>query len=165
MIYKLDVLSALKEAGYNTNRIRKEKLIGEAMLQKIRSGQMPSWATLETICSLPKRCCLCILALLGIAGGRVGIVTGCTVDAGVRNRTAIRRNAVRTARQILAVVPHHAAGAAIDVDGLLTVVVLENLRAVRNVRTPASRGAAALDHEHQNVIFIALADAGARIQL
>ena len=40
------------EAGYNTNRIRKEKLIGEAMLQKIRSGQMPSWATLETICSL-----------------------------------------------------------------------------------------------------------------
>lgn len=52
MIYKLDVLSALKEAGYNTNRIRKEKLIGEAMLQKIRSGQMPSWATLETICSL-----------------------------------------------------------------------------------------------------------------
>ena len=49
MIYKLDVLSALKEAGYNTNRIRKEKLIGEAMLQKIRSGQMPSWATLETI--------------------------------------------------------------------------------------------------------------------
>ena len=35
MIYKLDVLSALKEAGYNTNRIRKEKLIGEAMLQKI----------------------------------------------------------------------------------------------------------------------------------
>ena len=52
MIYKLDVLSALKEAGYNTNRIRKEKLIGEAMLQKIRSGQMPSWATLETICYL-----------------------------------------------------------------------------------------------------------------
>lgn len=52
MLYKLDVLSALKEAGYNTNRIRKEKIIGEAMLQKIRSGQMPSWATLETICSL-----------------------------------------------------------------------------------------------------------------
>ena len=52
MIYKLDVLSALKEAGYNTNRIRKEKLIGEAMLQKLRSGQMVSWATLETLCLL-----------------------------------------------------------------------------------------------------------------
>lgn len=52
MNYKVDVLAALKEAGYNTNRIRKEKLIGEAMLQKIRNGQMPSWATLETLCAL-----------------------------------------------------------------------------------------------------------------
>ena len=52
IVYKIDVLSALKEAGYNTTRIRKEKIMGEAMLQKIRSGQMVSWATLETICSL-----------------------------------------------------------------------------------------------------------------
>ena len=52
MCYKVDVIAILKEAGYNTNRIRKEKIMGEAMLQKIRSGQMVSWATLETICSL-----------------------------------------------------------------------------------------------------------------
>ncbi len=50
--YKLDVIAALKEAGYNTTRIRKDKIMGEAMLQKIRSGQMVSWATLETICDL-----------------------------------------------------------------------------------------------------------------
>lgn len=50
--YKVDVIAALKEAGYNTTRIRKEKIMGEAMLQKIRSGQMVSWATLETICDL-----------------------------------------------------------------------------------------------------------------
>ena len=50
--YKVDVLAALKEAGYNTNRIRKEKIMGEAMLQKLRSGQLVSWATLETICGL-----------------------------------------------------------------------------------------------------------------
>lgn len=50
--YKIDVIAALKEAGYNTTRIRKEKIMGEAMLQKIRSGQMVSWATLETICDL-----------------------------------------------------------------------------------------------------------------
>ena len=50
--YKIDVITALKEAGYNTTRIRKEKIMGEAMLQKIRSGQMVSWATLETICDL-----------------------------------------------------------------------------------------------------------------
>lgn len=52
MKYKIDVLSALKEAGYNTNTIRKEKIMGEAMLQKLRSGQMVSWSVLETICSL-----------------------------------------------------------------------------------------------------------------
>ena len=50
--YKIDILAALKEAGYNTNRIRKEKLIGEAMIQKIRNRQLPSWAALETICEL-----------------------------------------------------------------------------------------------------------------
>ena len=33
-------------------RIRKEKIMGESMLQKIRCGQMVSWATLETICDL-----------------------------------------------------------------------------------------------------------------
>ena len=50
--YKVDVLAKLKEAGYNTTTIRKEKIMGEAMLQKIRSGQMVSWATLETLCAL-----------------------------------------------------------------------------------------------------------------
>lgn len=50
--YKIDVIAALKEAGYNTTKIRKDKIMGEAMLQKIRSGQMVSWATLETICDL-----------------------------------------------------------------------------------------------------------------
>ena len=52
MKYKVDVLATLKEAGYNTGTIRKEKIMGEAMLQKIRSGQMVSWATPETICEL-----------------------------------------------------------------------------------------------------------------
>ena len=50
--YKIDVIAKLKETGYNTSKIRKEKIMGEAMLQKIRSGQMVSWATLETICDL-----------------------------------------------------------------------------------------------------------------
>ncbi|MCQ2744701.1 MAG: helix-turn-helix transcriptional regulator [bacterium] len=50
--YKTDVLDLLKLKGFNTNKIRKEKIIGEAMLQKLRSGQMVSWAVLETICKL-----------------------------------------------------------------------------------------------------------------
>ena len=52
MKYKIDIIAALKDAGYNTNRIRKEKIMGEAMLQKSRSGQMVSWATMETLCEL-----------------------------------------------------------------------------------------------------------------
>lgn len=51
--YKMNVLAALKEAGYTTGRIRSEKIMGEQMLQKIRTGdEMPSWGTIETICRL-----------------------------------------------------------------------------------------------------------------
>lgn len=50
--WKLDIINELKNKGYNTNRIRKEKIMGESMLQKLRSGKMVSWATLETICNL-----------------------------------------------------------------------------------------------------------------
>ncbi len=54
IVYKINVLQALKDAGYNTTKIRKEKIMGEAMLQKLREGQMVSWATLETICDILK---------------------------------------------------------------------------------------------------------------
>lgn len=50
--YKIDVLATLKEKGYNTNKIRKEKIMGEAMLQKIRNGEMVSWSVFEKICDL-----------------------------------------------------------------------------------------------------------------
>ena len=50
--YKLNILQALKNAGYNTNRIRKEKLIGQATLQQLRHGELVSWSTIETICKL-----------------------------------------------------------------------------------------------------------------
>ena len=50
--YKIDVLAELKAKGYNTNTIRKEKLIGEAMLTKIRNGEMPSWAIMDKLCEL-----------------------------------------------------------------------------------------------------------------
>ena len=50
--YKVDILAALKEAGYSTARIRKDKLIGEATVQQLRHGKLVSWATIETICRL-----------------------------------------------------------------------------------------------------------------
>ena len=52
--YKIDVLAALKEAGYSTARLRKEKLFGEATVQQLRHGKLVSWATIETICRLLK---------------------------------------------------------------------------------------------------------------
>lgn len=50
--FKIDVLETLQNAGYNTNRIRKEKLIAEATLQNLRHNKPISWATLETLCKL-----------------------------------------------------------------------------------------------------------------
>ena len=50
--YKIDILAELKAVGYNTNRIRVEKIMGEAMLQKIRKHELCSWSTLNTICTL-----------------------------------------------------------------------------------------------------------------
>lgn len=50
--YKIDVLQELKLAGYNTNRIRKEKLIAEGSLQNIRRGVIVRASTLDVICRL-----------------------------------------------------------------------------------------------------------------
>lgn len=33
IVYKIDVLSALKEKGYSTYKLRKEKLLGESVIQ------------------------------------------------------------------------------------------------------------------------------------
>lgn len=52
IIYKIDVLAALKSAGYSTYRIRKEKIFGEATLQKIRNGEMLSLENISTLCNL-----------------------------------------------------------------------------------------------------------------
>ena len=53
--YKLDVLAALREAGYSQNKIRDEKLIGQATLTQLRHGELVSWKTINTICRL--LCC------------------------------------------------------------------------------------------------------------
>ena len=50
--YKVDVIQLLKDSGYSTYAIRKEKLIIENMLQKLRNKEMVSWTTLDTICRL-----------------------------------------------------------------------------------------------------------------
>ena len=52
IVYKTDILSALKEAGYNTNRIRKEKLLSEGVLQSLRGQKYISMENLARVCSL-----------------------------------------------------------------------------------------------------------------
>ena len=50
--YKIDVLAALKAAGYNTNRIRKEKLLSESTLQRLRTGELINGENLGKLCEL-----------------------------------------------------------------------------------------------------------------
>ncbi len=51
-VYKFDVLENLKESGYNTTRLRKEKLLGENAIQSLRRGEMVGIIALEKICKL-----------------------------------------------------------------------------------------------------------------
>lgn len=50
--YKINVLEALNAAGYSQNRIRREKLIGQATLTQLRHGELVSWKTIDTICEI-----------------------------------------------------------------------------------------------------------------
>ena len=50
--YKVDVIAALKNAGYTSYRIRKDGLINQTALQRIRDGKMISWEQLNSICRL-----------------------------------------------------------------------------------------------------------------
>lgn len=51
--YKINVLSALKERGYSTYRLSKEKLLpGEATIQSIREGKLVSMKVLSKLCAM-----------------------------------------------------------------------------------------------------------------
>lgn len=52
LVYKFDVIPALKEAGYNTTRIRREKLLSESSMTKLRRGVMVGIIELNNICRL-----------------------------------------------------------------------------------------------------------------
>ena len=50
--FKVDVLAVLKEKGITTYQIRKEKLLSESTVQKLRAGVGVSWENIETLCRL-----------------------------------------------------------------------------------------------------------------
>ena len=52
--YKIDVLAHLKEAGYSTYRLRRDKILGEATLQQLRTGEKVSWANINMFCKYLK---------------------------------------------------------------------------------------------------------------
>lgn len=52
MIYKCNILTKLKELGYTTYRIRKEKILSESTVQKFRNNEPVSWNNITTICKL-----------------------------------------------------------------------------------------------------------------
>jgi putative transcriptional regulator len=50
--YRIDVLAALKAAGYSTYKLRREKLLGESVIQQIRNGVLVSWPNVGRLCGL-----------------------------------------------------------------------------------------------------------------
>lgn len=48
--YKIDVIQELASKGYNSTRIRKEKLLAESTLTKLRRGEPVNASTLNDIC-------------------------------------------------------------------------------------------------------------------
>ena len=47
--YKIDVLRALKNTGFTTYRLRKDKILGEATIQKLRGFELVSWEFQSTL--------------------------------------------------------------------------------------------------------------------
>jgi putative transcriptional regulator len=50
--YKINILEELKQRGYTTYTLRKEKLLGESTIQKLRNNLPVSWENLEVLCGL-----------------------------------------------------------------------------------------------------------------
>ncbi|MEE1137543.1 MAG: helix-turn-helix transcriptional regulator [Acutalibacteraceae bacterium] len=50
--YKCDILASLKAIGITTYQIRKDKLLSESTVQKLRNKLPISWENIETLCKM-----------------------------------------------------------------------------------------------------------------
>ncbi len=50
--YKIDVIKALKEKGISTYTMRKEKILSESTIQKLREGKGIAWENIDALCML-----------------------------------------------------------------------------------------------------------------
>ena len=52
LCYKVDIIKALKAHDITTYTLRKDNILSESTIQKLRKGQGISWANIETLCKL-----------------------------------------------------------------------------------------------------------------
>lgn len=50
--YKIDVLSELKNIGFSTYKLRKEKILSESTIQQLRNNELVSWTNIARLCEL-----------------------------------------------------------------------------------------------------------------
>ena len=50
--YKMDIIKALKDKGISTYTMRKEKILSESTIQKLRTGKGIAWENIELLCKL-----------------------------------------------------------------------------------------------------------------
>lgn len=50
--FKINILDALKEKGYTTYTLRKENLLSQSTIQKLRTGNGLAWENIEHLCAL-----------------------------------------------------------------------------------------------------------------
>ena len=50
--YRVDLLEQLKEKGITTYSLRKDNILSQSTIQKLREGKGVSWDNLERLCSL-----------------------------------------------------------------------------------------------------------------
>ena len=46
----IDLLDLLRRSGFTAYELRKQRIIGEARIQKLRKGELPTWKELDFIC-------------------------------------------------------------------------------------------------------------------
>lgn len=50
--YKIDIMNALKEKGYTSYKLRKERIFGEATMTKFRKKEYINFDNLNLLCEL-----------------------------------------------------------------------------------------------------------------
>ena len=99
--------------------------------------------------------------LLGLSAA-AALISG--VDESVRQRAPGGERGVGAAHDVLALVPDHGAGAAVEVHGLHAVVLGHDGRAVRHADADRRREPA-LNEQGDDLAVLRLAEAGARLQV